>query len=267
MIIFSNAKINLGLFILSKRGDGFHDISSLKYPIPLNDVIEVLPSPTFQLEIIGKAINGELEDNLIWKAYTILKEKHNIGPVQIILQKNIPMGAGLGGGSSNATFVLKGLNDYFQLNLSNELLTTYAASLGSDCAFFVENKPQIATQKGDILTSFDLNLKGKFLYVIHPDIHVGTAEAYANVRPKNVEFNWESLKKLDFAWWRENLKNDFEDSIFPAHPEIEQVKEVLYRNGAVYVSMSGSGSAVFGIFEEKPKCVLENYTAQFILEL
>lgn len=267
MIIFSNAKINLGLFILSKRADGFHDISSLKYPIPLYDVIEILPSPTFQLEIIGKEIKGKLEDNLIWKAYNLLNEKYNFGPVRIILQKNIPMGAGLGGGSSNATFVLKGLNTYFDLGMSNKELKNYASLLGSDCAFFVENTPQLATGKGEILSAFDLNLNGKFLYLIHPDIHVGTAEAYANVHPKISDFDWETVKSGDYKLWREKLINDFEVSIFPAHPEIEMLKTAFYAHGAVYAAMSGSGSSVFGIFDKKPARLMEQYGSQYVLEL
>jgi 4-diphosphocytidyl-2-C-methyl-D-erythritol kinase len=195
MIVFANAKINLGLFILSKREDSYHNISSLKYPIPLFDVMEFLPSDSFQLKILGNEIDGKMEENLIFKAYSILKEKHGIGGVKIVIQKNIPLGAGLGGGSSNATFTMKALNDFFDLSLSEDEIREYVGRLGSDCPFFVANLPQLATQKGDVLQAFDLDLKGKYLYLIHPNIHVSTAEAYSRVVPKAVHFDWEKLKK------------------------------------------------------------------------
>ncbi len=267
MILFSNAKINLGLFILNKREDGFHSIESLKYPIPFCDVLEILPAETFSFQILGKEIKGRLEDNLIWKAYNLIKEKHDIPAVRIILQKNIPMGAGLGGGSSNASFVLKGLNEFFSLNISDEELRLIAGKLGSDCPFFISNTPQIATGKGDILRSFEINLKGKFLYLIDPEIHIGTAEAYARVSPKETKFDWEELPKMNFKFWRDALKNDFEDSIFPAHPELEKLKKQLYANGAVYASMSGSGSSIFGIFEKQPVLFQTEIGTHKILEL
>jgi|TARA_R110000737_G_scaffold352989_1_gene401571 4-diphosphocytidyl-2-C-methyl-D-erythritol kinase len=251
--MFSTAKINLGLFILEKRNDGYHSIASLKYPIPLTDVIEILPADTFSLQIIGKEIAGNIEDNLIWKAYNLIRSNHAISPVRIILQKTIPMGAGLGGGSSNASFVLKGLNDFFDLNLDENLLREYAGHLGSDCPFFIANSPQIATGKGEVLEPFDLSLKGKYLYLIDPQIHIGTAEAYSGVKPKDRNFNWEELKNMNFEFWRKDLKNDFEDSIFPRHPELAELKQLLYKKGAVYASMSGSGSSIFGIFDSKPE--------------
>ncbi|MDG1346767.1 MAG: 4-(cytidine 5'-diphospho)-2-C-methyl-D-erythritol kinase [Crocinitomicaceae bacterium] len=267
MIIFANAKINLGLFIHKKRNDGYHEISSLKFPIPLCDVIEILPSDHFVLKVLGAKIEGRMHDNLIYKAYSILKEKHNIAPVRIVLQKNIPIGAGIGGGSADATFTLIGLNDYFKLNLLKETLKEYADQLGSDCPFFVENKPQLASGKGDELLEFDLSLKGKFLYLIHPNIHISTAEAYAKVDPLPSSFEWISLKQKDFMFWKENLLNDFEKSIFPNHPEIDKVKLELYKNGAQYASMSGSGSSVFGIFDERPKELFPEFKSQFILAL
>lgn len=267
MIIFANAKINLGLFILSKRADGYHSISSVKYPIPLYDVIEILPSESFELTILGKEIAGELYDNLIWKAYHLLQKYHGIGPVRILLQKNIPMGAGLGGGSSNATFVLKGLNDYFKLGLSKDTLKSYASTLGSDCAFFVENVPQLATEKGEVLSPVEVNLKGKYLYLVHPDLHIGTAEAYALVRPKPTDFDWNRLVECRFSEWKAHLKNDFEASIFPVHPNLAELKDAFYAHGALYAAMSGSGSSVFGLFAEKPARMENKYASTFILEL
>ncbi len=267
MIIFANAKINLGLFILSKREDGYHDIASIKFSIPLYDVLEILPAESFELTILGKTIDGDLSDNLIFRAYSILKEEHGIGAVRIVLQKNIPMGAGLGGGSADATFTLKGLNTYFQLNLSEEVLKAYAGRLGSDCPFFVENIPQLATGKGEVLRPFELDLKGKFLYLVHPNVHISTAMAYARVKPTERNIDWEQIRQKDFSSWRTNLKNDFEDSVFPIYPELDNIKQAFYQHGAVYASMSGSGSSVFGIFDEKPARILDEYGTQFTLKL
>jgi 4-diphosphocytidyl-2-C-methyl-D-erythritol kinase len=267
MIMFSTAKINLGLFILNKRDDGYHSIASLKYPIPLSDVIEILSADSFSLQTLGKEIAGNVEDNLIWKAFNILKSKHKIPPVKIILQKIIPMGAGLGGGSSNASFVLKGLNEFFDLNLTDDKLIEYAGELGSDCPFFIANVPQIAFGKGEILETFDFSLKGKYLYLIDPQIHIGTAEAYSGVKPQEVNFHWEELKKMDFSFWRTELKNDFEKSIFPLYPELAKLKQLLYNHGADYASMSGSGSSMFGIFENKPEIFSSEIGIHRIIEL
>lgn len=267
MILFANAKTNLGLFILSKREDGYHSISSLKFPIPLYDVLEFLPSEQFDLQVLGAKIEGATTDNLIYKAYALLQKNHDIGGVRVIVQKNIPAGAGLGGGSADATFTLKGLNDFFGLQLSSESLKSYAAHLGSDCPFFVDNVPQLASGKGDQLKPFDLDLKGTFLYLIHPDIHVSTAEAYARVVPKETNFEWEKLTQLDFEFWRSFLVNDFEKSVFERHPLIGELKDEMYAAGAVYASMSGSGSSVFGIFREKPSSFRPELKKQFILEL
>ncbi len=267
MILFANAKINLGLHVLAKREDGFHDIESLKYPIPLFDVIEILPSESFELDILGKKIEGELENNLIWKAYNLIRLEKAIPPVRIVLQKNIPMGAGLGGGSANASFILKGLRDYFKLDFDDEKLKKLASQLGSDCPFFIDNIPQIASGKGEILNAFDFSLKGLYLYLIHPDIHIGTEEAYSGVQPKKREFNWETLKKKDFAAWKKGLTNDFEASVFALYPEIGELKDELYKHGAVYASMSGSGSSVYGLFETKPETIEINYSTQLILNL
>ncbi len=267
MIIFANAKINLGLHVLSKREDGYHEIESLKFPIPLYDVIEILPSASFQLDILGMEIEGNLEDNLIWKAFEIIRENHAVDPVRIILQKNIPMGAGLGGGSSDATAVLRGLNDFFSLDISDENLRKYAAQLGSDCPFFVANTPQLAKGKGEALEPFHLDLKGKYLYLIHPNIHVSTAQAYSKIEPKDRSFDWHELSNTEVSNWKSSIKNDFENSVFRVHPEIGSLKEAFYEHGAEYAAMSGSGSAVFGIFKAMPQKMDVNYPSQFILEL
>ncbi|MFA7273400.1 MAG: 4-(cytidine 5'-diphospho)-2-C-methyl-D-erythritol kinase [Crocinitomicaceae bacterium] len=267
MILFSNAKINLGLFILNKRPDGFHNLASLKFPVPLTDVLEILPADEFSLQILGKEVQGKLEDNLIWKAYELIRKEYSISPVQMILQKNIPMGAGLGGGSSNATFALKGLNDFFQLGISDEVLRQMAAKLGSDCPFFVANQPQMATETGTVLTPFDLSLKGLFLYLIDPQIHVSTAMAYAGVVPRESNFDWEKLKSKDWNFWQKELKNDFEPSIFAQQPKIQEIKNQLYEQGAVYASMSGSGSAVYGLFESQPQELNRKDVGHFVFEL
>ncbi|MBN7815107.1 4-(cytidine 5'-diphospho)-2-C-methyl-D-erythritol kinase [Algoriphagus pacificus] len=254
MICFPNAKINLGLHITSKRNDGYHEIETCMYPIPLFDALEIIIDPKrFQWNSTGIAIPGDPKDNLIIQAYQLLKKDFpSLPQVSIHLHKNIPMGAGLGGGSADAGFALNLMNNLFDLILDDFFLEEYAAKLGSDCPFFVENTPKIATGRGEILEAVDLNLKGTYLVLINPGIHVGTKEAYAGVKPKKPEV---SLKELiqDKSRWKDELINDFEPSVFSAYPEIGQIKSQLYQSGAFYAAMSGSGSTVFGLFDSKPE--------------
>lgn len=255
MISFPNAKINLGLQIISKRKDGFHDIETCMYPIPLFDSLEMILSKNSDWNSSGLEIPGKKEDNLIYKAYRLMKKDFpNLPELNIHLHKHIPMGAGLGGGSSDAAFALKLMNNLFDLHLDNFFLEEYAALLGSDCAFFIENTPKIASGRGEILEPIDLSLKGKRLLLINPGIHIGTKEAYAGVTPSipNVKLS-EIL--ADQSRWKVELINDFEASIFPNHPEIAKIKAKLYEAGAFYAAMSGSGSSVFGLFTEEPKTV------------
>lgn len=266
MIKFAPAKINLGLAIHEKRADGFHELTSLFYPIPLFDVVEVVEAKELSFQSFGLLIDSSMEDNLVVKAYRLLQKDFQLPPVQICLQKNIPMGAGLGGGSSDATQMLKLINEKFDLHLSNDQLRSYAAMLGSDCAFFVEHKPQLAKGRGEILTPFDLDLSAYQLQVINPGIHIGTKEAYAGVKPfhrPEIEESW----KVPVSEWSTVLHNDFEDSIFPNHPQIAELKEQMYANGAVYAAMSGSGSTVFGLFEKDPLPMNKKGTMEFVLDL
>jgi 4-diphosphocytidyl-2-C-methyl-D-erythritol kinase len=256
MICFPNAKINLGLHITSKRKDGYHEIESCMIPIPLYDALEMIIDPkktTF--ESTGLSIPGESKDNLILKAFSLMKKDFpSLPAIQIHLHKAIPMGAGLGGGSADGAFALSMMNNLFDLILDDFFLEEYAAQLGSDCAFFIENTPKIATGRGEILEPIDLDLKGTHLVVINPGIHIGTKEAYAGVTPSAPKVK---LKEVlaDRSRWRDELINDFEASIFPNHPEIATIKAQLYEAGAYYAAMSGSGSSVFGLFEEKPDSI------------
>lgn len=237
MIAFPPCKINLGLNILRKRPDGFHDIETCFYPVRWTDILEVIPSDKFEFTMSGNAIPGD--DNLCVRAHKIL----NAPPAKIHLHKVIPTGAGLGGGSSDAAWTLRLLNDVFDLKHSKEDLKNFAAQLGSDCAFFIEDVPMIGTGRGEILTKANIDLTGKYLVIVKPDIHVSTAEAYASVVPKESPFDLNDIR---------SLKNDFEPSVFKKYPGIASIKDALYEAGAYYASMSGSGSSVFGIFNSKP---------------
>ena len=249
MLLFPNAKINLGLRITKKRDDGFHDIETCMYPIPLCDALEIHKSDTFSFKSTGLPISGNSENNLVVKAYELMKEAFDISPVKVHLHKVIPMGAGLGGGSADAAYMLKMLNIEFELGISPKELKNYAEVLGSDCAFFIDDIAAICTGKGEIIKPIDFTLSDLKLVLVKPNIHISTKEAYAGVKPKAIEkpikdilFNPDNLV--------DELVNDFEDSIFPNHPELEKIKSELYKGGAFYASMSGSGSTMYGLFEE-----------------
>jgi 4-diphosphocytidyl-2-C-methyl-D-erythritol kinase len=251
MVLFPNAKINIGLNVTEKRNDGFHNIESIFYPvIELYDVLEIVKCEELKFTSTGIEIPGSKKDNLCLKAYELLKQDFNISPVHIYLLKVIPIGAGLGGGSADAAFTLKGLNDLFDLQLTDEQLISYAQKLGSDCAFFIKNKPVYAFNKGDEFEDIELDLSTFEIKIEYPNIHIGTAEAYTGIQPKEPVKNIKSLIAVaPIENWKETIKNDFEESIFPNHPEIKELKEKMYKNGAVYASMTGSGSAVYGVFE------------------
>ena len=253
MISFPNAKINLGLHIIAKRKDGYHDIESCMIPIPLLDALEmIISTKKTSFESTGMAILGDSKDNLILKAYHLLKKDFpNLPELSIHLHKNIPMGAGLGGGSADAAFALNLMNNLFDLILDDFFLEEYAAQLGSDCPFFIENTPKIARGRGEILEPVSLDMTGIHLVVINPGIHIGTKEAYAGITPTAPKVKLEDVLS-DRSRWKDELVNDFEASIFPNHPEISAIKAMLYENGAYYAAMSGSGSSVFGLFEDKP---------------
>lgn len=254
MISFPNAKINLGLQITGKLPNGYHTINTCFYPIPLTDVLEAIPVKKTTFNSSGIQIAGNSGDNLVLKAYKLLKKDYQLPELDIHLLKNIPMGAGLGGGSADASFMLKMLSEEYQLFLDDIILEDYAAQIGSDCPFFVQNKPAIGTGTGTDLELVDLSLKGLYMTIINSGVHVSTQTAYAGVTPKPASYD---LKKLlldkDFTQWRSTLKNDFEESVFQKHPKLSSIKDSLYQRGAVYAAMSGSGSTLFGLFTQKPE--------------
>lgn len=250
MIEFPFCKINLGLHILRKREDGYHDIETCFYPVPWRDILEIIPSNINRFEATGLTIPGKPEDNIVVKAYNLLKKDFNLRPVQIHLHKIIPNGAGLGGGSSDGSHALKLLNMIFDLGLSTEKFNQYALTLGSDCPFFIQKGPMLASGRGEILKSISIDLKGLTLVIVKPPISVSTAEAYSNIQPNS---NYQALITVlaqPLSSWKTLLRNDFEDSVFEKHPTISQIKNTLYQLGAAYASMSGSGSSVFALFEK-----------------
>jgi 4-diphosphocytidyl-2-C-methyl-D-erythritol kinase len=256
MLSFPNAKINIGLNITERRPDQFHNIETIFYPVPVSDILEVLESPEkkgnkAEILITGTSIPGDPENNLCVKAYKLLDRQYHLSPVKIHLHKIIPTGAGLGGGSSDGAFTLTSLNRLFSLNLTKTQLIDYAAELGSDCPFFIENKPAFGTEKGNTLTPIELNLSGYYFVLIKPSVSVGTAEAYKGVKPFKPEQSVDTLIRLPIVHWKDKIGNDFEQSIFPNHSIIKEIKNDLYDAGAIYASMTGSGSAVYGIFQKE----------------
>jgi len=252
MIVFPNAKINIGLNIISKRPDGYHNLETLFYPIKLSDALEMAETGKTGITFTGIAVDCDPDDNLVMKAYKLLKADYELPPVQFHLHKVIPSGAGLGGGSSDAAFTLKLLNDYFRLNIGVEKLKEYAVRLGADCAFFIDNKPALGTGIGNQLEPLSLDLSHYELVILKPEIAVSTVQAYSNIVPANPSFSLSELPELDPSEWKSHVVNDFEKNIFRLFPEIEQLKRLLYDEGAVYASMSGSGSAVYGFFTRVP---------------
>lgn len=252
MIVFPNIKINLGLSITEKRPDGYHNLETVFYPVALEDALEIRTLPKAEKKITlhqyGMEIAGNPEDNLVAKAYSLLDKEFHLPPVEIHLYKHIPSGAGLGGGSSDAAFMLKLLNEQFHLNLSEERLEIYAATLGADCAFFIKNKPVYAEGIGNIFSPIELSLRGYQIMIVKPDVFVSTREAFANIHPHHPEHPVKEVIRRPVAEWKDTLINDFEASVFPQHPVIGEIKEELYNQGAIYASMSGSGSSVFGLF-------------------
>ena len=250
MICFPNAKINLGLHITGKRSDGYHTIETIFYPIPLKDALEAVKNEKTSFKQIGIKLDSSPEENLVMKAYRLLSEKYNLPPLEIYLKKAIPSGAGLGGGSADAAFALKLINELCECNISEEDLEKIAASIGADCPFFIRNKPVLASGTGNIFNPSDVSLKGYTIYIVKPPVAVSTKEAYAKIKPKKPEFSLNDLPSLPVNEWRDVLKNDFEPNIFEKHPVIREIKDKLYALGAEYASMSGSGSSVFGLFKD-----------------
>jgi 4-diphosphocytidyl-2-C-methyl-D-erythritol kinase len=248
MIVFPNAKINIGLAI-----------QSCFYPVGWTDALEALPAKTFGFRSSGLPIPGEV--NLCSKAYELLKADHNLGPVDLHLLKSIPIGAGLGGGSADAAFTIKALNRFFEIGLSIEEQQDYARKLGSDCAFFITNEPTYCFGKGDEFSHTDVSLTGKKIILVYPNLHISTAEAYAGVKPRKPQIDLDTALKQPISNWKDTVENDFEDSLFPRYPILQELKNTIYEQGAIYASMTGSGSTIYGIFEKDVQ--LSNKFADF----
>ena len=267
-----NAKINIGLNITNRRPDGYHDIETVFYPVPLADHIEVssdgewdsYPKDSFNMTVkvrtIGlqkdtsslDALNGSVGDNLVQKALALLRQYCEVPPLKICLAKNIPVGAGLGGGSADAAFFVREVNKYLSLGLTRDQLLEIAAKLGSDCAFFIDNTPKFATGRGEIMQDVPSVLEGYKIKIIKPLFNISTKEAYSRVKPQQPKTSLLEDFKRSVKEWRGLIKNDFEQFLFPLHPELQRYKDALYESGALYASMTGSGSALFGIFEGDP---------------
>ena len=272
MVVFPNCKINLGLHILNKREDGFHDIETIFFPVPVEDALEIIVNNDSQQQIAytssGIEVEGSIDNNLCVKAYHLLKKDFPQLPnIKLHLHKAIPMGAGLGGGSADGAFTLKLLNNKFHLHLTEEQLIMYALQLGSDCPFFIYNKACFATGRGEQLKAIELNLSGYYLVIINPGIHVNTGWAFKQITPCKRATSLLSVIGEPIETWKEKLTNDFEESVFIQYPEIERIKNLLYQNNAVYAGMTGTGSTIFGIFKERPTpiAVQENYLYRTIL--
>ncbi|MCL1973740.1 MAG: 4-(cytidine 5'-diphospho)-2-C-methyl-D-erythritol kinase [Bacteroidetes bacterium] len=251
MIVYPHAKINLGLHILQKRSDGFHQIETLLYPVELCDILEIKPSDQIRLFLYGLPIEGNPQENLCLKAWEMLRADFAIPPVQFHLYKRIPCGAGLGGGSSDGAFTLKLLDNYFSLGLSEEQLISYAARLGSDCPSFIFKRPSMATGKGDQIAHNHLDISPLHILICKPPLFISTARAYALASPGQHKYPLQETLSLPLSLWRDNLINDFESALFPVYPILQKYKETLYDSGALYASLSGSGSALYGLYDSE----------------
>lgn len=255
MLAFPNCKINIGLNITNLRADGYHDLETIFYPVhELKDALELIPAKKeAQIYLNGKGISGDEKENLVWKAYKILQQKFpdKIPLLDIYLQKSIPMGAGLGGGSADGAFMLRLINDYCRLNLKKETLAEMALQLGSDCPFFIYNTPQFAMGRGEKMESINLELSAYHIQIICPQVHVSTKEAFGKITPKAASFDLRKLPEIEIQDWKKYVVNDFETPIFQTYPQLKKIKDQFYEQGALYASMSGSGSAVYGIFSKR----------------
>lgn len=261
MILFPNAKINLGLNILRKRKDGYHELETIFYPIGLKDGLEFVENKHNTINFSGSGLLLDVapDENIVAKAYRMLATDFNLPGLDVHLHKVVPFGAGLGGGSSDGAFLLKGLNGYFKLGLSIGRLKKYAVKLGADCPFFLENKPAFASGIGEKLKAIDLSLKGYYIVLVKPPFGVGTKEAYANIKPSIPKISLSEAVRQPPEHWHECMANDFELTVFQLYPAIAGIKAKLYGFGAVYASMSGSGSSVFGLFKTDPQLTIDNF--------
>lgn len=269
MITYPNAKINIGLNITERRHDGYHNIESVFYPINLQDAVEIKtiegeePQGGYKLKVSGTILDGTPDDNLVVKAYQLLRKDFNFPAQKIHLYKHIPVGAGLGGGSSDAAAIIKMLNEKFALGLTSEQMQNYAVQIGADCPFFISNTPVFATGIGNIFTPIEFSLHGKTIILVKPDIFVSTRDAYALVKPSPAAIPLTEAIKQPISEWKQIITNDFEKSVFAKYPEIAAIKDKLYDMGALYASMSGSGSAVYGIFDSPIEYADEIFSGYF----
>jgi 4-diphosphocytidyl-2-C-methyl-D-erythritol kinase len=265
MICFPNAKINLGLNVIERRPDGFHNIETLFYPVKLTDVLEILPSTRFHFEVSGIIPEATTEQNLVVRAFRLMQSVYRLPEVKIYLHKTIPMGAGLGGGSSDAACMLKMVNSFFRIGLKQMQLEEYASGLGADCSFFIANRPAFATGKGDRMKPVQTDLSGFSIVIVKPPVSVNTSMAYQAIRPHHPDKPLSGIIKQPVEEWYGTLVNDFEEAVFPLFPEIASIKEKLYDLGACYASMSGSGSAVYGLFSRLPENIKSEFPPSFFI--
>src|SRR5215831_14803492 len=271
MITFPNCKINIGLNIIQKRDDGYHDLESVFYPLNICDALEIIntkETSTVQFSSTGLDINGTGQNNLCVKAYKLLKKDFpELPAIKMYLNKTVPVGAGLGGGSSDAAFTLMLLDKKFRLNLSQEQLRNYALQLGSDCPFFVINKPCFVQGKGEVLEEIDLALSDYSFLLVNPGIHIGTKWAFSKIQPRIPDHSVREIVQRPIETWKEELINDFEAPMMQYYPQLKSIKQNLYESGALYAGMSGSGSTFFGIFSSSKKIDTSIFPAEYFLKL
>jgi 4-diphosphocytidyl-2-C-methyl-D-erythritol kinase len=270
LLSFPNAKLNLGLYVTAKRPDGYHELETVFLPLPWADVLEVLPAPKGQLApslaLTGRPIPGEVATNLCLKAYELLKADFPALPMaQLHLHKLVPIGAGLGGGSADAAFALRAISEVFSLNLSTEALEGYARRLGADCAFFIQNTPRLAREKGDVFEPIALDLRGTACVVVYPGLHISTAQAFAGIVPQAPAQPLRAALAQPMASWRDTVFNDFEASLAPVYPVLAGIKQQLYDAGAAYASLSGSGSAVYGLFPSAVEAPALSWPSEYLV--
>jgi 4-diphosphocytidyl-2-C-methyl-D-erythritol kinase len=252
MLRFPHAKINIGLFITGKREDGYHNLETIFYPVEVKDALEIIPAKATTMQLSGLPVTGDTTQNLIWKAYQLLSLDfpEQIQPLEIHLHKVIPMGAGLGGGSADGAFMLSMLSDFFNLAISKEKLEYYALELGSDCPFFIQDNSVFATGRGEIMQPINVKLDDYSIQLICPELHISTAQAFNGIKPQPASFELNKLLALPIETWKDFVVNDFEASLFPHYPVLGSIKDQLYEQGAIYASLSGTGSTVYGIFKK-----------------
>ena len=270
MITFPPAKINIGLHVVEKRPDGYHNLETVFYPIPLRDTLETKPlrgsNAPFALQTVGIGVGGRAEDNLVVRVFLAMKEEFGLPALDIYLDKHIPTGAGLGGGSSDAAHMMKQLNETYGLGLADDEMERRLAAFGADCPFFVRERPVLATSIGDVLTPVNFSLAGWTLLLVKPGVGVSTREAYALVRPRRPDVSLPDALTRPVEEWRGIIVNDFEASVFRQYPAVAAIKETMYDMGAAYAAMSGSGSAVFGLFREPSTSAKEVFSDCFVFQ-